>query len=381
MGNNKSMCDCNDLLGEKSYADQAKAGEGSLKELTWKEVGKHTTAESVWFVVDGKVYDGTAFLEEHPGGAEAIIAKGGRDASEEFNDLHSSTAKEMLQTYVIGRVVGEGAPVAPAVVAKDELTALDAAQWTPFELVAKEHLSRDVVRLRFALPSTQHRLGLPVGWHMLLRGQVGEEAVVRPYTPTSSDDDRGFFELVIKIYFAEENPTFPEGGRMSQWLHRLRVGETVDAKGPVGHFEYRGKGKCCLHGRELTVKRIGLIAGGTGITPCLQVLKAIAKDPADTTEAHLLFANKSPDDVICMDMLEALAAQRSNIHVWYTVDSATPDWQYSTGFVTPEMMEERLFRPQEASLIGMCGPPPMYKFACVPGLEKLGFKAEDYFQF
>ena len=35
------------------------------------------------------------------------------------------------------------------------------------------------------------------------------ETIMRAYTPTSSDDDLGYFDLVIKIYFSNEHPQFP----------------------------------------------------------------------------------------------------------------------------------------------------------------------------
>lgn len=35
--------------------------------ITMAEVEKHTSKESAWFVSDGKVYDATPFLKEHPG--------------------------------------------------------------------------------------------------------------------------------------------------------------------------------------------------------------------------------------------------------------------------------------------------------------------------
>ena len=37
---------------------------------------------------------------------------------------------------------------------------------------------------------------------------------------------------------------------------------------------------------------IGLISGGTGITPMFQIIMAILKDEADTTRVSLLFANQ-----------------------------------------------------------------------------------------
>jgi nitrate reductase (NAD(P)H) len=359
-------------------AEAPKEKAEELKSISWQEVSKHTTEDSVWFVVDKKVYDATSYLKDHPGGAQSIVMNGGMDASEDFNAIHSTAAKAMLKDYLIGAVTGDEVSRTDTEVQAN--VALNPTKWIPFELIEKEYLSRDVVRLRFALQSPQHRFGLPVGYHAFMRCKVDGETVVRAYTPTSSDDDLGFFELVIKIYFAKENPRFPDGGKMSQWFHRLELGQSLEVKGPMGHFEYKGMGKCELHGKEYTLKKIGLMAGGTGITPCLQVLKAIAKNPEDKTEAHLLFANKTPDDVICRDMLDELA-KHSNIHVWYTVDSAPEGWQYSTGFISPEMIKERLFGPGENCLVGMCGPPPMYKFACIPGLEKLGFNEADYFQF
>jgi len=67
-------------------------------------VEKHDSREDVWFVHDGKVYDGTKFLSAHPGGAESILMVGGQDATEEFNAIHSSKAKGMLADYMIGLI-------------------------------------------------------------------------------------------------------------------------------------------------------------------------------------------------------------------------------------------------------------------------------------
>ena len=53
----------------------------------------------------------------------------------------------------------------------------------------------------FALPSEQHVLGLPIGQHIYLSAKINGELVVRPYTPTSSDDDKGYFDLVLKVSF------------------------------------------------------------------------------------------------------------------------------------------------------------------------------------
>jgi hypothetical protein len=41
------------------------------------------------------------------------------------------------------------------------------------------------------------------------RAQDKGEAIMRAYTPTSSDEDLGYFDLVVKVYFANEHPSFP----------------------------------------------------------------------------------------------------------------------------------------------------------------------------
>lgn len=127
---------------------------------------------------------------------------------------------------------------------------------------------------------------------------------MRAYSPVSSNDDMGFFELVIKVrrptslptalpvagrphdrwrrhsaslcsaarqpcgdvaapkhpklspvppkplcaalpqvYSAGVDPKFPEGGKMSCHLDSLAIGDTIEAKGPMGHVTYLGRGK------------------------------------------------------------------------------------------------------------------------------------------
>lgn len=90
--------------------------------------------------------------------------------------------------------------------------ALDPERWQAFKLIEKENISHDVRRFRFALPSKKHVLGLPIGQHISLKYVDNEgKEVQRSYTPVSSDDDKGFVDFVIKIYFKNVHPRFPDG--------------------------------------------------------------------------------------------------------------------------------------------------------------------------
>lgn len=258
----------------------------------------------------------------------------------------------------------------------------------PLRLIDKEVVNHDTRRFRFALPSPQHILGLPVGQHIYLSARIDGNLVIRPYTPVSSDDDKGFVDLVIKVYFKDTHPKFPAGGKMSQYLESMKIGDTIEFRGPNGLLVYQGKGKFAIRPDKKsspvikTVKSVGMIAGGTGITPMLQVIRAIMKDPDDHTVCHLLFANQTEKDILLRPELEELRNEHSaRFKLWYTVDRAPEAWDYSQGFVNEEMIRDHLPPPEEEPLVLMCGPPPMIQYACLPNLERVGHPKERCFAF
>ncbi|KAK7850238.1 cytochrome b5 isoform a, partial [Quercus suber] len=65
------------------------------KLYSMQEASEHNTKDDCWVVIDGKVYDVTTYLDEHPG----------KDATEEFEDAgHSKSAKELMETFCIGEL-------------------------------------------------------------------------------------------------------------------------------------------------------------------------------------------------------------------------------------------------------------------------------------
>lgn len=276
--------------------------------------------------------------------------------------------------------------------------ALDPVEFTPLPLVKKESLSHDTRRFTFALPNgPTGKLGLPVGQHITLKftetlADGSTKNHQRSYTPTTGDDTPGTVTFVIKVYKAGVHPKFPDGGKMSQHLDSLKIGDAVDMRGPKGHMTYRKNGSFTVHPMlkknpdvERTAKHFGMIAGGTGITPMLQIMNAVLRDePNSDVTVSLIYANQSEDDILVRQELEgAVEKYGGRFKLHYTVDRAPEGWTHSTGFITKEMIDTHL--PASASdgstQILMCGPPPMVKFACLPNLEALGFKKSDYFVF
>lgn len=54
-------------------------------------------------------------------------------------------------------------------------------------------------RYRFALPRPTDTLGLPIGQHISIQANIDGKNVQRSYTPTTLDEDKGYFDLVVKV--------------------------------------------------------------------------------------------------------------------------------------------------------------------------------------
>jgi cytochrome-b5 reductase len=105
-------------------------------------------------------------------------------------------------------------------------------------------------------------------------------------------------------------------------------------------------------------------------------------NPNDNTKVSLLFANQTEGDILVREMLEDLRNKnpdRFKLH--YTLDRPPAGWQYSSGFITEEMIKNQMPPPGAETLILACGPPPMIKFAIKPNLEKAGYSLDRFHEF
>jgi nitrate reductase (NAD(P)H) len=171
---------------------------------------------------------------------------------------------------------------------------------------------------------------------------------------------------------------------MSQYLDSLPIGGTVKVKGPAGHVLYFGNGNFSVNAQPFHISKLSMVAGGTGITPMYQLIKAILRNPEDKTKMSLIFANKTVDDILLREELDQLAKQYpNNFKLWYTVDKPPKDqeWQYDVGFVNEVMLRNHIFPSGPDSAVFLCGPPIMIEYACFPNLEKMGYTEENIFEF
>ncbi|XP_031099533.1 cytochrome b5 [Ipomoea triloba] len=76
------------------------------------EASEHNTKEDCWVVIDGKVYDVSSYMDDHPGGDDVMLDVTGKDATDDFEDAgHSKSARELMEKFFIGEID----PSAPAI--------------------------------------------------------------------------------------------------------------------------------------------------------------------------------------------------------------------------------------------------------------------------
>lgn len=138
----------------------------------------------------------------------------------------------------------------------------------------------------------------------------------------------------------------------------------MKVRGPKGAMAYQPN----------MVKRFGMIAGGTGITPMLQITKAIVRgrSAGDTTEVDLIFANVNAEDILLKEELDTLAKKDKGFRVHYVLNNPPEGWTGGVGFVTAEMIKRLLPPPSGDMKLLVCGPPPMVS-AMKKAAEGLGY--------
>lgn len=199
-------------------------GDGNRKQVTLQQL-RAQAKDKPWFIVDDEVYDGTEYLRDHPGGESSILLVAGEDASEDFSAIHSADARAKLRQvsstvhsltgasmmsspqFHIGTLVHSDIPDDTDKPSQGDDDAsghfLSPRLWRQVTLVSCKAMNHDTRLYRFALPSPEHPLGLPIGQHVFVRLRRKDDGVLvqRAYTPVSDRDAKGYIEFLIKSVF------------------------------------------------------------------------------------------------------------------------------------------------------------------------------------
>ncbi|RCH98036.1 hypothetical protein CU097_014367 [Rhizopus azygosporus] len=127
-----------------------------MKTFTVEEVAKHNKADDIWIIIDGKVFDLTKFINDHPGGKKVLLKKAGKDASKEFKTFHNEAIMQRLGLPMQIGVIGT------AETAKPEATAPAAVEPQPAPVTTNVTKTTDIRQL---VSNDQARFGegIPYG--------------------------------------------------------------------------------------------------------------------------------------------------------------------------------------------------------------------------
>ena len=206
--------------------------------------------------------------------------------------------------------------------------------------------SPDTKLFKIGLPDKNSVLGLLPGQHMRIVTEIEGKETFRTYTPVRYQTP-GEFECVIKIY---------KDGQLTPWLDSLKVEDNINIYGPIGMIKVdEGNIYTKVTTKEVMLqkpKKVGMIAGGSGITPMMQLVDTTAAD-SNEVDFKLIYSNKTVDDILCKKELESYGNKLKVLNT-ITRQEELPAG-YNKGRINKDLIAN--FLDSDTDVIAICGPP------------------------
>lgn len=182
-------------------------------------------------------------------------------------------------------------------------------------------LSKDTILIRFtSAKPTKPLAPFRAGQYIGLIVEINGVRTSRPFSLVSSPNQLAYYELAVKR---------KENGFVSVYLlDALKVGDILEATQPLGDLYYNR----IFHGKDLV-----FIAGGSGITPFISMLR-------DITELNLklnvwvFFGCLTEKDILFREELEDIQSRRPNIKINYILSEPGSSWDGACGFITKSII-------------------------------------------
>jgi ring-1,2-phenylacetyl-CoA epoxidase subunit PaaE len=201
--------------------------------------------------------------------------------------------------------------------------------------------------IRFEVPpELRDKFAFKAGQHLTLRAMLGGEEVRRNYSLCTAPDDQDWMVTVKRI----------ARGIFSNWVgDQLKPGDMLDVMPPHGSFTTDFDASKPRH-------LVG-IAGGSGITPVMSLIKSTLKyEPG--SRFTLLYGNRDSNSVIFLEALAALKDKHlGRLEIYHFLDAEEQDIELFNGMLDRARCEEAIEHlvPDAAEVDGwfICGPGPM----------------------
>ncbi|HKA28361.1 MAG TPA: iron-sulfur cluster-binding domain-containing protein [Candidatus Binatia bacterium] len=214
--------------------------------------------------------------------------------------------------------------------------------------------THDTKTLRFVLSEADRLFARP-GQFLVFQWKIDGELVPRSYSISSSPAQSAYVEITSKRV---------PNGHVSAFLNdRAAVGLVVEAKGPFGRFYFD----------EVRHKRIVLIAGGSGITPIMAMLRYI-DDRCLVTPVTLIYCVRTRDDIIFEQELERLRRRLPTFRMVLVLSQPDAAWNGPRGRLSRELIASSVEEPQSSTFF-LCGPSP-FMVSVQETLQSLDVRSE-----
>ena len=230
----------------------------------------------------------------------------------------------------------------------------------PMKLGEVINLTSETAIFRFLLPNAEDAYFLVPCSTLQAQHRMGSAAVdtiQRMYTPVSPNGTKGYFDLIVKKQ---------KRGRMTEHLFSMQVGESLSFRIVDYKMQYK----------KNQYKNIGLIGAGTGITPLLQVIRAVCADEDDTTNVSLLYANPTQRRILLKGMIDDLVKKSGGkFKAHFAIDHVVDNEPYDglIGLIDEAMVRKTMPPPSPDTMLMVCGSDKLMNHMC--GLPMYVMKA------
>ncbi|CAK9083757.1 Fumarate reductase (FRDS) (FAD-dependent oxidoreductase) (NADH-dependent fumarate reductase) [Durusdinium trenchii] len=284
----------------------------------------------------------------------------------------------LLECVVFGRIAGERAATIKhrnTACLLPEHGANDAWRAVTMREIRNtdETYGKNTREIRFNLHGSLQFSGLAVGQYVGVRGELDGETLMGFFSPITRPEDEGVLGILCR--FDEK------GGPIYRLLEFIRPGSVLHIKAMGGlKLNFRPEG---IFYNERRIKRLGLLAGGTGIAPMIQIIREyLHRTDCQRNGINLLYAADQEGDLAFMKILEDLRDKHPDHFRFYAILNRPPlGWTEGVGFIKAKNIRSHIFfPPEDDQLIVMCGPPVFESIMCKT-LQGLGFPETSYYSY
>ena len=191
----------------------------------------------------------------------------------------------------------------------------------------------NVTSFRFTRPPT---LNYKPGQFLFITIKPDQKELSKHFSFSSSPTEKNHIEFTKKFTDSE----------FSTALKQLKPGDWARIDAPYGNFTFEGE-----------YPKIGMLAGGIGITPLVSMCK-YCTDTRSKTRITLVYGCRTESDIAFKRELEDMETENKNLKVIFILSEADPNWEGAKGVTNADMVKKEIPDYKE-TVFYTCGPPSM----------------------